>query len=110
MTNSLSYDLRIEQYCSLFNSLSCCTTPLSISLLYPLRNSFVRRRISLSINIANYFEKCVEVGIKPIIAANYINGIITSYINEKDPYVYIPVSCLYKAENYHMRIQFDYLK
>lgn len=36
------------------------------------------------INIANYFEKCVEVGIKPIIAANYINGIITSYINEKD--------------------------
>ena len=34
------------------------------------------------INIANYFEKCVEVGIKPIIAANYINGIITSYINE----------------------------
>ena len=37
-----------------------------------------------NINIANYFEKCVEVGIKPIIAANYINGIITSYINEKD--------------------------
>lgn len=36
------------------------------------------------INIANYFEKCVELGIKPIIAANYINGIITSYINEKD--------------------------
>lgn len=36
------------------------------------------------INIVNYFEKCVEVGIKPIIAANYINGIITSYINEKD--------------------------
>lgn len=36
------------------------------------------------INIANYFEKCVEVGIKPIEAANYINGIITSYINEKD--------------------------
>ena len=36
------------------------------------------------INIANYFEKCVEVGIKPIIAANFINGIITSYINEKD--------------------------
>lgn len=36
------------------------------------------------INIANYFEKCVDVGIKPIIAANYINGIITSYINEKD--------------------------
>ena len=36
------------------------------------------------INIANYFEKCVEVGIKPIMAANYINGIITSYINEKD--------------------------
>ena len=36
------------------------------------------------INIANYFEKCVEVGIKPIIAANYMNGIITSYINEKD--------------------------
>ena len=36
------------------------------------------------LNIANYFEKCVEVGIKPIIAANYINGIITSYINEKD--------------------------
>ena len=36
------------------------------------------------INIANYFEKCVEVGIKPIIATNYINGIITSYINEKD--------------------------
>jgi aspartyl/glutamyl-tRNA(asn/gln) amidotransferase, B subunit len=36
------------------------------------------------INIANYFEKCIEVGIKPIIAANYINGIITSYINEKD--------------------------
>ena len=36
------------------------------------------------INIANYFEKCVEVGIKPIDAANYINGIITSYINEKD--------------------------
>lgn len=36
------------------------------------------------INIANYFEKCVEVEIKPIIAANYINGIITSYINEKD--------------------------
>lgn len=36
------------------------------------------------INIANYFEKCVEVGINPIIAANYINGIITSYINEKD--------------------------
>ena len=36
------------------------------------------------INISNYFEKCVEVGIKPIIAANYINGIITSYINEKD--------------------------
>lgn len=36
------------------------------------------------INIANYFEKCVEVGIKPIIAANYINGIITSYTNEKD--------------------------
>ena len=36
------------------------------------------------INIANYFEKCVEVGIKPIIAANYINGIINSYINEKD--------------------------
>lgn len=36
------------------------------------------------INIANYFEKCVEVGIKPIISANYINGIITSYINEKD--------------------------
>lgn len=36
------------------------------------------------INIASYFEKCVEVGIKPIIAANYINGIITSYINEKD--------------------------
>ena len=36
------------------------------------------------INIANYFEKCVEVGIKPIIAENYINGIITSYINEKD--------------------------
>ena len=36
------------------------------------------------INIANYFEKCVEVGIKPIVAANYINGIITSYINEKD--------------------------
>ena len=36
------------------------------------------------INIANYFEKCVEVGIKPIIAANYINGIITSYINERD--------------------------
>ena len=31
-----------------------------------------------------FFEKCVEVGIKPIIAANYINGIITSYINEKD--------------------------
>ena len=36
------------------------------------------------INIANYFENCVEVGIKPIEAANYINGIITSYINEKD--------------------------
>ena len=36
------------------------------------------------INIANYFEKCVEVGIKPLEAANYINGIITSYINEKD--------------------------
>ena len=36
------------------------------------------------INIANYFEKCVDVGIKPIEAANYINGIITSYINEKD--------------------------
>lgn len=36
------------------------------------------------INIANYFEKCVEVGIKPDKAANYINGIITSYINEKD--------------------------
>ena len=36
------------------------------------------------INIANYFEKCVEVGIKPSDAANYINGIITSYINEKD--------------------------
>ena len=36
------------------------------------------------INIANYFEKCVEVGIKPNEAANYINGIITSYINEKD--------------------------
>lgn len=36
------------------------------------------------INIANYFEKCVEVGIKPKDAANYINGIITSYINEKD--------------------------
>ena len=36
------------------------------------------------INIANYFEKCVEVGIKPVEAANYINGIITSYINEKD--------------------------
>lgn len=36
------------------------------------------------INIANYFEKCVEVGIKPIEAANFINGIITSYINEKD--------------------------
>ena len=36
------------------------------------------------INIANYFEKCVEVGIKPIIAANYINGIITSYIKKKD--------------------------
>ena len=36
------------------------------------------------INIANYFEKCVEIGIKPIEAANYINGIITSYINEKD--------------------------
>lgn len=36
------------------------------------------------INIANYFEKCIEVGIKPIIAANYINGIITSYINAKD--------------------------
>lgn len=36
------------------------------------------------INIANYFEKCVKVGIKPIEAANYINGIITSYINEKD--------------------------
>lgn len=36
------------------------------------------------INIANYFEKCVEEGIKPIEAANYINGIITSYINEKD--------------------------
>ena len=36
------------------------------------------------INIANYFEKCVEIGIKPNDAANYINGIITSYINEKD--------------------------
>ena len=36
------------------------------------------------INIAKDFEKCVEVGIKPIIAADYINGIITSYINEKD--------------------------
>ena len=43
------------------------------------------------INIANYFEKCVEVGIKPIEAANYINGIITSYINEKDINIVVTV-------------------
>ena len=52
------------------------------------------------INIANYFEKCVEVGIKPIIAANYINGIITSYINEKD----ININDLYLKPEYLKQI------
>ena len=52
------------------------------------------------INIANYFEKCVEVGIKPIEAANYINGIITSYINEKD----ININDLYLKPEYLKQI------
>lgn len=52
------------------------------------------------INIANYFEKCVEVGIKPIIAANYINGIITSYINEK----YININDFYLKPEYLKQI------
>lgn len=52
------------------------------------------------INIANYFEKCVKVGIKPSDAANYINGIITSYINEKD----INISDFYLKPEYLKQI------
>ncbi len=52
------------------------------------------------INIANYFEKCVNVGIKSSDAANYINGIITSYINEKD----INISDFYLKPEYLKQI------
>ena len=50
--------------------------------------------------IANYFEKCVEIGINPNMAANYVNGIITSYINEKD----ISIKDFYLKEEYLKQI------
>lgn len=36
------------------------------------------------IDTANYFEKCVALKIDPKIACNWINGMITSYINKEE--------------------------
>ena len=36
------------------------------------------------INIANYYEKCVSIGIVPKTAVNWINGVITAYISKED--------------------------
>ena len=52
------------------------------------------------IDIANYFEKCVEIGINPNMAANYVNGIITSYINEQG----ISIKDFYLKEEYLKQI------
>ena len=36
------------------------------------------------INIANYYEKCVDIKINPKTAVNWINGVITAYISKED--------------------------
>jgi len=36
------------------------------------------------INVANYYEKCVSIGINPKTAVNWINGVITAYISKED--------------------------
>lgn len=36
------------------------------------------------INMANYFEECVNIGIDPKTASNWLNGIITAYLNSED--------------------------
>lgn len=36
------------------------------------------------INMANYFEECIEVGINADVAANYLVGLITSYLNKEE--------------------------
>ncbi len=36
------------------------------------------------IDTANYFENCVALGIKPQTACNWVNGMITSYVNKEE--------------------------
>ena len=42
------------------------------------------RVIVKDINMANYYEKCVNIGIDSKVASNWLTGMITAYINSED--------------------------